>query len=121
MDPERLRMLIVRLINSTRAGKLVWEATADEDTYRLTLNVGMVHIQRVKPQAANVTFVGAPDAYRFSLFNPDNLLVAAFEGGQANEPLDYTLRELYEAARDAVLKPSEFFREVEQEVIRRSG
>ena len=62
------------------------------------LDVGIVNVQRIRQQPATSAVIGAEDAYRLSLFNQNNILVATFNGGQGNEPLDYTLRELYEAA-----------------------
>ena len=117
MDPTRLRDLMKRLIEATKVGKLSWEATADENTFRLTLDVGMLHIQRVRQRATASGY--SKGDYRRSFLNEYNAIVEEFEGG-GNEDTRL-LHELYDAARLSALKPSDFLRQVEQEVIRRSG
>ena len=103
MDPTSIRDLIKRLIDSTKGGKLSWEETADENTFRLTLDVGILHIQRVRQQPA----VGnsAQGDYRLSLLNENNIIVGEFEGGEAGD--NRLLSELYEAARLSALRPPE--------------
>jgi len=125
--------LILQLSSSTQAGKLSWETTADEKTFRLTLDVGIMHIRLVTPPkrsragAIHITPGGnvaplpseAPDYHEFVMLNQDNAVVEAFRG---QTPRDFTiLGDLYEAARQSALKPDEFLRLVEQEVIRRTG
>lgn len=111
MDSARIRELMKRLIDSTKAGKLSWEETADENTFRLTLDVGIIHIQQVGSQSAG--------DFRLSMLNENNAIVEVFEGGQTEE--NHLLRELYEAARFSALRANDFLRQLEQEVIRRSG
>ncbi len=117
MDPTGIRDLMKRLIDSTRAGKLSWEETADENTFRLILDAGILHIQRVRQQPALGSSIQGE--YRLSLLNENNAIVIEFEGGEAE---DYRLlRELHEAARLSALRPNDFLRQVQEEVIRRSG
>jgi hypothetical protein len=117
MDPTRIRDLMKRLLDSTRAGKLCWEETADENTFRLILDVGILHVEGVRQPTSLGS--SAQSNYRLSLLNENNVLVGVFEGGQSED--QRLLRELYEAARHSALRPNDFLRQVEQEVIRRSG
>jgi hypothetical protein len=113
MEPDSIRNLIKRLIISTRSGKLSWEETADEDLFRLTLDAGIIHIVRIKKK----TMRG--DDFKLFFLNQNNTPVQQFEGEEAND--QDQLRQLFEAARDSALKPSEVLQRLEQEVIRRSG
>ena len=117
MDSTSIRDLIKRLLDSTKNGKLSWEETADENTFRLILDVGILHIQRLRHNPAHSN--GVQGDYRLSLLNENNALVGDFEGEEAN---DYRLLyELYEAGRLSALRPNDFLRQVQDEVIRRSG
>src|SRR6266446_8397110 len=117
MEPERIRLLIKRLVISTQAGKFRWEETADEDIFRLTLDAGIIHIRRIMGK----TTIGGPpgDDYMFKLFNQNNALVENFTSELEEDRK--LLRDLYEAARASALKPNELLGKLEQEVIRRSG
>jgi hypothetical protein len=117
MDSTGIRDLTKRLLDSTKNGKLSWEETADENTFRLILDVGILHIQRVRQEPALGN--GVQGDYRLSLLNENNALMGEFEGGETND--SRLLRELYEAARSSALRPNDFLRQVQEEVIRRSG
>lgn len=117
MDPTNVRDLMKRLLDSTRSGKLSWEETADENIFRLTLDVGILHVQRVRQQPALGN--GSPGDFRLSFLNENNIIVGEFEGGEAED--SRLLCALFDAARLSALRPNDFLRQVQDEVIRRSG
>lgn len=117
MDPTGIRDLIKRLLASTKTGKLSWEETADENSFRLMLDAGILHVQRVRQQMPLGT--SCQGDYRLCLFNENNVLVGEFEGGAAED--FQLLSELFNAARFSALRPNDFLRQVQEEVIRRSS
>jgi hypothetical protein len=117
MEHDHIRELIGRLIASTRSRKLSWEETADENTFRLILDVGIIHIQQNRQQTPPGT--PAPGTYTLLFLNENNTPVVVWEASVPED--ERQLRDLFEAARDSGLKPKEFFHRLEQEVIRRSG
>jgi hypothetical protein len=117
MDIDRIRNFLWRLISSTQAQKLAWEETADENIFRLTLEAGMVYIEKVKN--SNKVFPPGLEHYRMSLLNANGTTVEAFDGEQ---PQDYSrLKQLYELARESALKPEDFLSNLEREIGRRVG
>jgi hypothetical protein len=97
---------------------LIWEETAEENTFRLILDAGIVRVEQVSaPENSRLTC-------KLSLLNETGTLVESFVPGLSRGLEDDArrqLEELYEMARNSALKPGEFLRQLEQEVIRRSG
>ena len=117
MDSQGVRDLIGRLIESTRSGKFRWQETADENLFRLVLDAGIIHVRRIRMQHVSAT--RGPDNYDLVFLNQNSTPVEDWQPDQGRDIEQ--LKALYEAARDSALKPSEFLRNLEKEVIRRSG
>jgi hypothetical protein len=117
MDIDRVRGFLLRLLSSTQARKLAWEETADENTFRLTLDAGMVHIEKLKN--SNRILPSGLEHYRLSLLNVNGTTVEAFEGEEGQDFIN--LKQLYELARESALKPDDFLSNLEKEIGQRAG
>jgi hypothetical protein len=113
MERDQLSSLLSRLIEATRSGKFRWETTADEATFRLVLDTGIIHVEQI---------VG-PERYVLWFLNQNNAVVDSYKADNVISAMkvDMQVRDLFEAARSSALKPDEFFLRLEQEVNRRSG
>jgi hypothetical protein len=117
MDAQNIRDFISRLIDSTKIGKLVWQDTFDEDTYRFLLDKGMILIERIKMQKVDGS-LGQPE-YKLVILNQNGTPIDSWhpDPGKDHEQLSV----LYESARTSALRPSKLLQEMEEAVIRRSG
>jgi hypothetical protein len=118
---HRIRDLCIKLLNGTRDQRIRWEETADENTFRLTLDSGMFHIQQVPRRSIPVgqdqgmVFMGG-EKYKATLFNPNNTPVETYEEDTDSGGL---LRDLYEEARRSALRPEEVMDRFERELVQR--
>jgi hypothetical protein len=117
MDAQNIRDFISRLIPATQIGKLIWQETADEDSFRLLLDTGIILIQRSNMQKMDGT-LGQPE-YKLIFLNKNDSEVDSWHPDPGKDYEQLSL--LYEVARDSALRPTKLLQAMEQEVIRRSG
>jgi hypothetical protein len=122
----RIRDLCIKLLNYTRGESIKWEETADENTFRLTLDSGIFHIERVPPRVfapshggSGMISTSSGEKYRATLFNRNNTPVETYEQDAA-EP-GSLLKDLYEEARRSALRPEEVVNSFEKELVNRVG
>jgi hypothetical protein len=109
---EKFINLLRKLLQATKAKRVTWNDTADEDTFRLTFNTGMVHI------GAMPVLNSSAKELKATLFNQNNTEVATVEAFAQNTTSDKAalLSELYSLARDSALRPDDVLASVEAEV-----
>src|SRR5438128_534481 len=93
---ERTQAVLEKLARATREGRLAWEETADEHTFRALLDNGMVQVSEPGPRAT-----GPAASMRYMLYDKDNVLVAGGGApvGAARNPLSTVLTMLYDLAK----------------------
>jgi len=111
---EKFVNLLRKLLLATRAKRITWSDTADEDTFRTTFKTGMVHIGAAPDPKSGDTELKA------TLFNQNNTEVAtvAYYAGDASEKANL-LRELFELAQYSALRPDDVLASVETELDQR--
>jgi hypothetical protein len=115
---ENIRHFIGNLIRGTESGGLVWQETADEETFRLLLDAGNIHVRRIRPRSKGTVPV-PPPVYEVIFFNQNNTPVDTWQ--PTDEQDLRQLFELYEKAYTSALNPTGVLKRLEQEVLRRSG
>jgi len=111
---EKFINLLRKLLQATKAKRIVWSSTADEDTFRLTFDTGMVHIGATPVPNSNVKEL------RATLFNQDYAeieTVAVFAGDNSEQGA--LLLELHALARESALRPDDVLESVEAELDQR--
>jgi hypothetical protein len=100
-------LLVEKLVEATRAGKIAWTETFEDDTFRCLLDHGLV---RISP-ATRVT--GEP-AYRLVILNRQNTEVENLL--PSSDPEAALYRELFELARQSALRPDRVLKGLLDEV-----
>ena len=120
MTPKesQLGSLTQKLLAFTRNDKLKWEETADEQTFRLVVDSGMIQIQeRPQDRAFTSSQPGQPVEHVLTVLNENNVPTVTFTGAHT-EGGQRLLRELYDAARDSALRPDQLLDRIDSEITR---
>jgi len=72
---DKFHSLVAQLSAGTAAGRLQWEDTADEDTYRIALRTGLIQVNRFTPVGSECD----ETRYALSVFNNVNKLVERYD------------------------------------------
>jgi hypothetical protein len=107
---SRFEALLRQLLIATREKKLSWEETADENTFRLIFDGGMVNVT----QRSAVVGVPLRTKYIATLLNEHNNLVEEFD--PENEVEGALLSDVFHAARKSSVHPEEVFSSIEREL-----
>ncbi len=111
---EKFINLLRKLLQATKTKRIVWSDTADENTFRLSFNDGMIQIG----EGPNPVF---PSKLLIAtLFNQNNIPIETIKFGDdiASEEANL-LRELYALARESALRPDDVLESVEAELDQR--
>ena len=105
MNDEKLLEIAEKLLERTRAGRIVWSETVDSNTYTAAFpdySVTIAYIQPTMVNAGTTSF----DGYIFSVFNENGTEVEStrYGGGKGAETI---LGALYESARSRALNSDE--------------
>jgi hypothetical protein len=111
---EKFTNLLRKLLQATKMRRVVWSDTADENTFRLTFDNGMIHIG----EAPNPVFPSK--LLTATLFNQNNTPIETIKSGD-DVPSEEgnLLRELYALARESALRPDDVLESVEAELEQR--
>jgi hypothetical protein len=111
---EKFINLLRKLLQATKMKRIVWSDTADENTFRLSFNNGMIQIGEVPNPIFPSKLLTA------TLFNQNNIPIETIKFGddQANEEGNL-IRELYALARESALRPDDVLESVEAELDQR--
>ncbi len=118
-NESRLGSLAHKLLTFTRNGQLRWEETADEKTFRLVVDSGMIQIQE-RPQEGVFTpsqLAQHPVEYVLTVLNENNITAGTFTGAHT-EGGQRLLHELYDAARESALRPDQLLDRIDSEITR---
>ena len=108
--------MLRKLLQVTKTKRIVWSDTADEDTFRLTFDTGMVHIGEVPNPVSPSKLLTA------TLFNQNNTPTVTVQAGADRVDEDgKLLSELYTLARESALRPDDVLASVEAELDQREG
>jgi hypothetical protein len=110
---ERTLLFLEKLARATREGRLCWERTADEQTFRAALENGMIQVSG-PPNPSK----GLVPLFRYAIFDRNN---APMQGGDAlegvqNSPLSQVLAELYNSALQSALTPDDWLGPLDREI-----
>lgn len=109
MYRDNLLRLLGPLLAATRARKIKWSESADEDTFLTAFKDGLIRVSQ--PSSDDGT------TYRVALLNGNNTLVE--EMTPTNNAEEQLLRELFEAARHSALQVDDVFKSIEAELDKR--
>jgi hypothetical protein len=121
MTPKESQLgnLAQKLLAFTRNDQLKWEETADEQTFCLVVDSGMIQIQERPREGSFTPSQPAPHPveYALSVLNENNITVGTFTGG-TTEGGQRLLHELYDAARDSAFRPDRVIDRIDSEITR---
>jgi len=110
---EKFINLLRKLLQATKMKRIVWGDTADENTFRLSFNDGMIQIG----EAPNPV---SPKGLTATLFNQNNIPVEKIQFGDDSPSKEgKLLRELCALARESALRPDDVLESVEAELDQR--
>jgi len=114
---EKFINLLRKLLQATKTKRIVWSDTADENTFRLSFDNGMIHIG----EAPNSIFPSK--SLTATLFNRNNTPIETIKFGDdvasASSEAGKLLPELYAVARESALRPDDVLESVEAELDQR--
>jgi len=121
MTPKesQLGKLARKLLTFTRNDRLKWDETADEQTFCLVVDSGMIQIQE-RPQEGLFTPsqpAQHPVEYVLTVLNENNITAGTFTGAHT-EGGQRLLHELYDAARESALRPDRVIDRIDSEITR---
>jgi len=111
---EKFSNLLRKLLQATKMKRIVWSDTADENTFRLSFDNGMIHIGEAPNPVSTSKLLTA------TLFNQNNTQVETIKvGDDVPSEEGNVLRELYAQARESALRPEDVLESVEAELDQR--
>ncbi|MCA9079476.1 MAG: hypothetical protein KDA58_02910 [Planctomycetaceae bacterium] len=116
---EQFRMLVQRLLDSTRAGRIEWEPGLNENTFVASLNHGIVEVRRIVGFPDELCDDDSPVEYFELTILTSNARVAErfssehmLSGKDTLQTPSDTLADLYRVARGQAMKSDTLINEI---------